>query len=92
MNNENLKEAIGKYIESKELVLMAYPPEYIEDVKKDMEISFRYGAEWMARQGVTKEAVIGMATEEIAIYVSRETLNELDLCPGDKVVAQIRKK
>lgn len=53
---------------------------------------FKAGAEWLAGQGVTKEAVIGMATEEISINVSQETLNELDLCPGDKVVVQIRKK
>ena len=50
------------------------------------------GAEWMAGQGVTKEAVIGMATGEISINVSQKTLDELDLCPGDKVVVQIRKK
>ena len=53
---------------------------------------FKAGAEWMAGQGVTKEAVIGMATEEISINVPQRTLNELDLCPGDKVVVQIRKK
>jgi len=41
---------------------------------------------------MTKEAVIGMATEEISINVSQKTLNELDLCYGDKVVVQIRKK
>lgn len=54
--------------------------------------AFKAGAEWMAGQGVTKEAVIGMATEEISVNVSQQTLNELDLCPGDKVVVQIRKK
>ena len=54
--------------------------------------SFKEGAEWMAGQGVTKETVIGMATEEISINVSRQTLDKLDLCPGDKVVVQIRKK
>lgn len=53
---------------------------------------FKVGAEWMAGQGKTKEAVIGMATEEIHINVSQQTLDELDLCPGDKVVVQIRKK
>ena len=53
---------------------------------------FKAGAEWMAGQGVTKEAVIGMATEEIIINVSQQTLNGLDLCPGDKVIVQIRKK
>jgi len=53
---------------------------------------FKAGAEWMAGQGVTKEAVIGMSTEEITINVSQQTLNELDLCPGDNVVVQIRKK
>ena len=51
-----------------------------------------FGAEWMAGQGVAKEAVIGMDTEEISINVSEQTLNELDLCPGDKVIVQIRKK
>ena len=57
-----------------------------------IEKAFKAGAEWMAGQGVTKEAVIGTATEEISINVSEQTLNELDLCPGDKVVVQIRKK
>lgn len=56
------------------------------------EKCFKAGAEWMAGQGVTKEAVIGMATEEISINVSQQTLDKLDLCPGDKVVVQIRKK
>ena len=60
--------------------------------ERDVILSFKAGAEWMAGQGVTKEAVIGMATEEISINVSQKTLNELDLCPGDKVVVQIRKK
>lgn len=55
MKNEELKEAIAKYIESKELVLMSYPPEYIEDVKTDMACAFRKGAEWMAGQRVTKD-------------------------------------
>lgn len=56
------------------------------------EKCFKAGAEWMAGQGITKEAVIGMATEEISINVSQQTLDKLDLCPGDKVVVQIRKK
>ena len=61
-------------------------------ISEDIKIAIKFGAEWMAGQGVTKEAVIGMATEEISINVSQKTLNELDLCPGDKVVVQIRKK
>jgi len=60
--------------------------------QKQMMIMFKAGAGWMAGQGVTKEAVMGMATEEIFINVSQQTLNELCLCPGDKVVVQIRKK
>ena len=55
-------------------------------------LAAKVGAEWMAGQGATKEAVIGIATEEISINVSQKTLNELDLCPGDKVVFTIRKK
>lgn len=58
----------------------------------DIKDAFKAGAEWMAGQGVTMEAVIGMATEEISINVSQQTLDELNLCPGDKVVVQIRKK
>ena len=53
---------------------------------------FKAGAEWDAGQGVTKEAVIGMATEAISINVSKQTLDVLNFCPGDKVVVQIRKK
>lgn len=52
MKNAELKEAVAKYIESKELVLMGYSPEYIDDVKNDMEVAFRAGAEWMAGQGI----------------------------------------
>lgn len=50
MKNEELKEAIAKYIESKELVLMGYSPEYIDDVKTDMEMAFCAGVKWMAEQ------------------------------------------
>ena len=46
--NKEINEAANKYVESKELVLMAYSPEYIEDVKKDMEIAFKAGANWMS--------------------------------------------
>lgn len=63
-----------------------------EDMFDAIADGFRAGAEWMAGQGATKEAVIGMATEEISINISQKTLDELDLCPGDKVVVQIRKK
>lgn len=64
---------------------------YLYCHRGDIKDAFKAGAEWMAGQGVTKEAVIGMATEEISINVSQQTLDEVDLCPGDKVVAQIRK-
>ena len=63
-----------------------------EDLQDAIEDAFKAGAEWMEGQGITKEAVIGMATEEIFIKVSEQTLDELDLRPGDKVVVQIRKK
>ena len=54
--------------------------------------AIKHGIEWMAGQGVTKDAVIGMETKDIFINVSGRTLDELNLCPGDKVVVQIRKK
>ena len=56
-----------------------------------LKYMFKTGAKWMAEQGLTKEAVIGMATEEISINVSQEALDGLDVCPGDNVIVQIRK-
>jgi len=80
----NLDEAAKEYMRN-------YIP-FDQCDSRDIRCAFKAGAEWMAGQGVTKEAVIGMATEEISINVSQETLDELDLCPGDNVVVQIRKK
>ena len=54
--------------------------------------AIEYGIEWQKNQGVTKETVIGMATEELSINVSQHTLDALDLYPGDEVIIQIRKK
>jgi len=93
MKNAELKDAIAKYIESKELVLMGYPPEYIEDVKTDMEIAFRAGAEWMAGQGWTGRGIITNpygtpGYEELEAELIPKGVFEV----GDKVVVQIRKK
>lgn len=46
MGEEKLKQAADKYVESEELVLMSYPPEYIDDVIEDMKIAFMAGAKW----------------------------------------------
>lgn len=46
MEKEELKQAADKYVESKELVLMSYPPDYIDDVIKDIKIAFMAGAKW----------------------------------------------
>ena len=92
MNNENVKEAIGKYIESKELVLMAYPPEYIEDVKKDMEFAFRAGAKWMAEQGISCEGeIVKDISNKLAVTAKLPELERIGKF-GDKVIVQIRKK
>ena len=91
IKKEDLKKAKEEYVESKELVLMSYPPECIDNVKEDMKIAFVAGAKWMAGQGVTKECPIGMATEEIFCNITEKTLDELGICPGDKVIVQIRK-
>ena len=80
----NLDEAAKEYMRN-------YIP-FDQCDSRDIIRTFKAGAEWMAGQGVTMEAVIGMATEEISINVSQKTLNELELCPGDKVIVQIRKK
>ena len=63
-----------------------------DDWEDDIQITFKEGAEWMAGQGVTKETTIGMATEEVVINISQETLDALALGVGDKVIVQIRKK
>jgi hypothetical protein len=66
----------------------------LEDNTQELAFSkgFYRGSKWQKNQGVTKEAVIGMATEEISINISKSTLDALDLCAGDKVIIQIRKK
>lgn len=89
MKNEELKEAIAKYIESKELVLMGYSPEYIDDVKTDMEIAFRAGVDWMARQGKIVDGYISIRGKRSLIAVV-DRLEEFKY--GDKVIVQIRKK
>ena len=43
MKKEELEKAVDKYIESKELVLMGYPQEYVNDVKEDVKIAFKAG-------------------------------------------------
>ena len=63
MNSTELKEAIAEYIKSKELVLMGYSPEYIDDVKTDMEIAFRAGAEWMASREEQEQPEVDLVKE-----------------------------
>lgn len=90
MKNAELKEAVAKYIESKELVLMGYSPEYIDDVKNDMEVAFRAGAEWMAGQGVSmlgKVGIYGVDVESIT-----KELREAGFNLGEEIILQIRKK
>ena len=82
------------------VALDAYPPSEFEGrlgeaIRAACRVGYRRAltdaAEWMEKQGVTKLVTIGMATEEISINVSQKTLNELDVCPGDKVRIQITK-
>ena len=54
--------------------------------------TFKAGAEWQKSQGVTKEAVIGITPKEYFISISQSTVDMLDLCAGDKVIVQLRKK
>lgn len=89
MKNEELKEAIAKYIESKELVLMGYSPEYIDDVKTDMEIAFRAGAEWMAGQGITVGGTFHHSCGYPSVIILNTYLRDYE---GEEVIVQIRKK
>lgn len=53
---------------------------------------FKAGVQWDRKQGITKAAVIGMATEDIIIQLSQRALDELGAVCGDKVIVQIRNK
>lgn len=90
MKNAELKEAVAKYIESKELVLMGYSPEYIDDVKNDMEVAFRAGAEWMAGRGFISEGIINQISGEGTIIELNEHIGYLEDC--EEVIVNIRKK
>ena len=83
--SEGLEEAVNAYI--------GYAPEVDEcSSVYGKRQAFKAGAQWQKEQGVTKEAIIGMATEEISINISQPTLDMLDLCAGDKVIIQIRRE
>ena len=42
-------------------------------------------------QGKSKEVVVGLSTNKLICEISEDTLNQLDVNPGDKVIIQIRK-
>lgn len=92
MKNAELKEAVAKYIESKELVLMGYSPEYIDDVKTDMEVAFRAGAEWMAGQGVKATATVGYYNQSGLSILTEPSIKKLGFKEGDELEITIRKK
>ena len=60
--------------------------------KEIIEAAIMFGAEWMANQGVSKEVIIGLATSKIVCTIKEDTLDSLNVTPGDKVIVQIRKK
>ena len=83
--SEDLEEAINAYI--------GYAPEVDEcSSVYGKRQAFKAGAEWQKSQGVTEEAVIGITPKEYFISISQSTVDELDLCAGDKVIVQLRKK
>ena len=83
--SEDLEEAVNAYI--------GYAPEIDESsLVYGKRQAFKAGAEWQKSQGVTKEAVIGITPKEYFISISQSTVNALDLCAGDKVIVQLRKK
>lgn len=98
MSEEELKQAADKYVESKELVLISYPPEYIDDVINDMKIAFMAGTEWMAGQGGTvTDAYVVELNEDKGLHWLRMPGSQLcdalkNFNIGDKVNVQIRKK
>ena len=83
--SEDLEEAVNAYI--------GYAPEIDESSSVyGKRQAFKAGAEWQKSQGVTEEAVIGITPKEYFISISQSTVDALDLCAGDKVIVQLRKK
>lgn len=82
----NLDEAAKKYASEQEFYWIR------ENPYTSQEYAFKAGAMWDREQGVSKECVIGIATERIICTITEETLSKLDVNPGDKVIVQIRKK
>ena len=82
----DLDEAAFKYEDSSE-----YPPANQEEERMVYD-AFKAGAEWMAGQGESIVAKIGLATEEICCTISEETLDSLGVQADDEIILQIRKK
>lgn len=65
---------------------------YITTAKALMIALARFGAEWMARQGKSIVAKIGLATKKVRCTISEKTLDSLGVGADDEIILQIRKK
>ena len=98
MITEEDKKRIAKsqdeYIESKELVLMSYPPEYIDSVIEDIRIAYMAGAKRMAELGSSIEcSVFCLAGPHLYYTIEQEQkLLTEEFESGGEVVLQLRKK
>ena len=80
----NLDEAAEKYSEN----ILANN----EDLQDAIEDAFKAGAEWMAGQGKSTVAKIGLSTKKVRCTISEKTLDSLGVRADDEIVIQARKK
>lgn len=88
MKKEELNNAIKEYVESKQLVLMSYPPDYVDQAKEDIRIAIKFGVELAEKQGVS---VMGTVVDGCGIDIPDEDELLNGLQTDDKVIVQVRK-
>ena len=82
--SSDLDEAAEKYSEN----ILANN----EDLQDAIEDAFKAGAEWMAGQGKSTVAKIGLSTKKVRCTISEKTLDSLGVRADDEIVIQARKK
>ena len=64
---------------------------YENDWEDTMKACAEHFSEWQMEQGKSKEVIVGLSTNKLICEISEDTLNQLGVNPGDKVIIQIRK-
>ena len=92
--DKDLEKAAEKYTDNPDTYAV-WTEHYGDFVTVDdielIEKAFKAGVNWQKEQGKSKEAVVGLSTRKLICEISEDTLNQLDVNHGDKVIIQIRK-